>query len=132
MQKYRMARLKQILRRSKFRRKQFQSISRLRHSRSRTARIGSEVLLTILWLILPLLPGCGAGTDQPATSQSDLSAVEETPTGNSPSSNALPPAAAKSVAPGRVIQFRGVDNDYRGSTQILPNDKLVHKKEQHE
>ena len=132
MQKYKMARWRRILRHSEFRRKQIWSIRRLRHSQSRATRIGSAVMLTILWLILPLLPGCGEETGQPATSQSDLSGVEKTPTGQTASQSALPAAPAKNVSPGRVIQFRSVDNEYSGSTKVLPNDKMVHQKDQHE
>ena len=132
MQKYKMARWRRILRHSEFRRKQIWSIRRMRHSQSRVTRIGSAVMLTILWLILPLLPGCGEETDQPATSQSDLSGVEKTPTGQTASRSALPAAPAKNVSPGRVIQFRSVDNEYSGSTKVLPNEKLVHQKDQHE
>ena len=132
MQKYKMARWRRILRRSASRRRQIRSIRCLRHSRSRAARIYSAVILTIVWLILPFLPGCGVGAEKPTASRSDPSDSEETPTGQPSSSNALPQGPTKNPNPGRVIQFRGVDNEYRGTTKILSGDELLDEKEQHD
>ena len=129
MQKHKMARWRLLLRKNEFRRRQIQSIRRLRHSRSRVARIYSAVLLTIVWLILPLLPGCSSGNGKPVASQSDSTDAEVSPPGQPASTNALPQSPTKNANPARVIQFRGVDNEYRGTTKVLPGDELLHEKE---
>lgn len=130
MHKYKMARWRRILRRSAFRRRQIRSIRHLRHSRSRAARICSAALLTIAWLLLPLLPGCGAGSAKPPTTTSGSPANTEPAPPLPESMN--PPNPAPGTSTGRTITFRGLDNEYRGSTHILPNNRFVHQKDPNE
>ena len=132
MSKHKMARWRRILRRSELRRRQIRSIRHLRHSRSRAARICSAVILTIAWLVLPLLPGCGAEPTKPAASQSGSPATNEPPTTTPSSSDSPPQVPAAGTNSGRVIRFRGVDNEYRGATHVLPDGKVVHQREQHD
>ncbi len=132
MQKYKMARWRRILRRSAFRRRQIRSVRYLRHSRSRAARICSAVILSIAWLVLPLLPGCGSEPTKPAAMQSGSPPTIEPPTAKPSSPDSPPPVPAAGTNPGRVIRFRGVDNEYRGSTHVLPDGKVAHQKEQHD
>ncbi len=132
MRKHKMARWRRILRRNEVRRRQIRSIRRLRHSRSRAARICSAVILTIAWLVLPLLPGCGAGSTRSSESQSGASTAHEMPIAH-PSSPDVPSSEqALEPSPSREIIFRGLDNEYRGSTHVLPNKQIVHQKEFHE
>lgn len=130
MKRYKMARWRRILRRSEIRRRQIRSLRCLRRSPSRLARFSSAVLLTVGWLILPWLPGCNSSTENPAAKRSDSIDAETLPEPQPSSPNPSPQVPPKSPIPSRVIQFRGVDNEYRGSTQVLPNDQLLHRKEE--
>ena len=130
MQRYKMARWKQILRSGPVYRSLIRSARELRHSRSRATRIVTAVMLTIAWLVLPLLPGCGrrtpASQPSPAPGTTESTAADLAPP-NSPPTKSPAPAAA-----GGSITFRGLDNDYRGTTRILPNKQLIHQKESHD
>ena len=126
MQKYKMARWKQILRRGAPQRRFVKSIRRLRHSQSRLARVCSLVVLSVVWLVLPLLAGCGRRTEKPTPSPVAPPPVPAT----SPSPTPLPLTnSTPATTSGRSITIRGLDNDYRGRTSVLPNKQLIHQKE---
>ena len=125
MQKYKMARWRHILRRGAPQRRLIKSIGRLRHSQSRLARVCSLVVLSVAWLVLPLLAGCARRTEKPKPS---LVAPSPQPAASTP-----PPALPTNPTPAptsrRNITIRGLDNDYRGKTSVLPNKQLIHRKE---
>ena len=122
MSRYTRVRWKRILFRGGFHRRVVRSTRRLRHSRSKVARVCSSILLSIAWIVLPLLPGCSR---RPAN-----------PTEIEPVSSRSPaPVPVDTVPPadsGRTIQFRGLDNDYRGTTRIMPNHGLIHGRDQND
>lgn len=130
MQRYKRARWRQILRRGPCHRRLIRSARELRHSRSRAARIFASVMLTIAWLVLPLLPGCGRRTPT-AQPSSASEAIQSTPA-DSLSSNSSTTQPLAPLAAGRNIKFRGLDNDYHGTTRVLPNKTLIHQKESHD
>ena len=132
MHRYKMARWRRILSRNENRRRQIRSIRRLRHSQSGVARIYSAAILTIAWLVLPLLPGCGADPTKTTASQKGTARTVEPPTTIPSSPDTPSPVSRAGAVPDRVIHFRGVDNKYRGSTRILPNDKVIHQREQND
>ena len=125
MQKHKVSRWRMILRRSAFHRNTVRSFRHLRRSRFRAVRIGSTVILSITWLLLPLLPGCvpqTVSTQRPPTSLGPLPVQAPSPT-------PLPTAPAQ---PGRSIKIRGLDNDYQGTTRVLPDKKLIHQKDSYD
>ena len=129
MQRYKMARWKQILRSGPVHRRLIRSTRDLRHSHFRAPRIVAAVMLTFAWLLLPLLPGCGrrTPTSHPAPApDTTASTPEDVSTPNSQPTNPPAPAA------GSTITFRGLDNDYRGTTRVMPDKQLVHQKESHD
>ena len=129
MQRYKMARWKQILRSGPVHRRLIRSTRDLRHSCSRAPRIVAAVMLTIAWLLLPLLPGCSrrTPTSRPAPAPDNTASTPaDVSTPNSPPTKSPAPAA------GGTITFRGLDNEYRGTTRVMPNKQLVHQKESHD
>ena len=67
--------------------------------------------LTFVLLSLPLLASC----DRPAAPAAPAGRISN------------PPAVP--AGPGRTITFQGLDNDFRGSTTVLSNDRVIHQKE---
>lgn len=132
MHRYKMARWRRILRRSTFRRRQIRSIRHLRHSRSRLSRIYSTVVLTIAWLVLPFLPGCGAEPAKTTASQSGSPATIDPPTITPSSPESSPTVLTLGSNSDQGIRFRGVDNEYQGFTQVLPDGQIVHQRDQHD
>ena len=125
MSRYRRVRWKQILFRGAFHRRFVRSAHRLRRSKSKTARACSAILLSIAWLILPLLPGCSRRPEKPAAVETASAASMST---GSSEGHSIKPAAP--VDTGRTIRFRGLDNEYRGHTTITPNQRLLHERDQ--
>jgi hypothetical protein len=123
MQQIKGQRWRGILRRRPFSRKLLRSTRRLRRSRSRAARICSGAVLSIAWFLLLLLtPGCNRREEPHAT---DV----QPGTGSAPSTS---PRSAMPPASGRSIQFRGLDHDYQGQSQVQPNGEVTHQKETHD
>ena len=72
--------------------------------------------LTLAILSFPLLASCDRATNRPAP---------PSPLSNKPiSTKPAPPAKSN-----HTITFQGLDNDFRGSTTVLPNDRVIHHKE---
>lgn len=72
--------------------------------------------LTLAILTFPLMASCDRTPKRPApTEPLPQKTVTTKPT---------PPAK-----PGRTIIFQGLDNDFRGSTTVLPDDRVMHHKE---
>ena len=129
MQKHKVLRWRMILRRSAFHRNAIRSCRRLRRSRFRAVRICSTVILSIAWLVLPLLPGCVPQTEPTQRDPAAISAFA----GQVPSPTLLPaPPPTAPPLPGRSIKIRGLDNDYRGTTRVLPDKKLIHQKDSYD
>lgn len=124
MQRYKMARWRLILRRGTFHSSLIRNIRRLRHSRWRAARFCSTVLLTIAWLVLPLIPGCGHRTQTSSSLPVPPDARPAVPPPKSP-----PRIPVTATPSGRSINVRGLDNEYRGTTRILPDKQLIHQKD---
>jgi hypothetical protein len=85
--------------------------------RDRRVAIG----LTLAILSFPLLASCdrtpkGAAPIDPLRSNTVPNKVDPT--------KPAPPAR-----PGRTITFQGLDNDFRGSTTVLPDNQVIHHKE---
>ena len=72
--------------------------------------------LTLVILSFPLLASCDRTPNRPA------------PAGSLPS-KPIPTKPASPAKPGRTIIFQGLDNDFRGSTTVLPDDRVIHHKE---
>ena len=72
--------------------------------------------LTLAILSFPLLASCDRATNRP---------VPACPLTNKPAlTKPAPPAK-----PGRTITFQGLDNDFRGSTTVLSDGRVIHHKE---
>ena len=83
----------------------------LTHSPRVTTRDRGVALgLSLALLTLPFLASCDRTSVSPAPAR---------PT----------PAAPPPPKPQRAITFQGLDYDYRGSTAILPDDRMTHQKE---
>lgn len=81
-------------------------------------RLSSATLMALIMLFLPLAPGCDRHTSMPTQPRSTSAPLR-------PSTAVIP---SKSLPP-RSIQFHGMDNDYRGSSRVLPNGRLAHQKD---
>ena len=80
--------------------------------RERSVAIG----LTLAILSFPLMASCNRTANRLAP---------PCPLPNKPvSAKPVPPAK-----PGQTITFQGLDNDFRGSTTVLPDDRVIHHKE---
>ena len=82
------------------------------HDRKGRVAIG----LTLAILSFPLMASCDRTPKRPAPTN---------PLPNKPVSIKPSPPAR----PGRTIIFQGLDNDFRGSTTVLPDDRVIHHKE---
>ena len=71
------------------------------------------ITLSLAILSFPLMASC----DRTAT-----------PTQSAPPA-LVPAKPAPPTKPGRTITFQGFDNDFRGSTKVLPDDRVIHHKE---
>ncbi|MDP1799460.1 MAG: hypothetical protein Q8K78_18330 [Planctomycetaceae bacterium] len=85
-------------------------------------RVVMTLLVAATWLCVPLVPGCDHRTRAPT---SDPSTPEPSPTAP------IRPEQPSPTTPssGRNIQFQGLDQDYRGSTRVMPNDRVIHRKD---
>ena len=72
--------------------------------------------LTLAILSFPLLASCDRTPNRP------------TPTGSLPN-KPVPTKPAPPAKPSHTITFQGLDNDFRGSTTVLPDDRVIHHKE---
>ena len=72
--------------------------------------------LTLAILSFPLMASCDRTPKRPA------------PTAPLPNKT-VPAKPAAPAKPGRTITFQGLDNDFRGSTTVLPDDRVIHHKE---
>ena len=72
--------------------------------------------LTLAILSFPLLASCDRTPKRLAPT---------VPLPNKP----VPTKPAPPAKPGRTITFQGLDNDFRGSTTVLPDDRVIHHKE---
>ncbi|OYW25152.1 MAG: hypothetical protein B7Z55_00155 [Planctomycetales bacterium 12-60-4] len=85
-------------------------------------RVVITLLVAAAWLCVPVVSGCDhptrALTPEPSTPKPAPTAPirPEQPSPTTPSS-------------GRNIQFQGLDHDYRGSTRVMPNDRVIHRKD---
>jgi hypothetical protein len=97
---------------------------RRRHSRR---RVVTTVSMAFAWFCVPLMPGCDHRARAPTSTPAPLNPVPspEEPTVPTKASSA-PPAA------GRTIRFEGLDQEYRGTTRVLPNDQVTHQKDSHD
>ena len=82
------------------------------HGRNGRVAIG----LTLAILSFPLMASCDRAPKRPAPAD---------PLPNKP----VPTKPAPPARPGRTITFQGLDNDFRGSTTVLPEDRVIHHKE---
>ena len=71
--------------------------------------------LTLAILSFPLLASCDRTPKRPAPT---------VPLPNKP----VPTKPAQPAKPGRTITFQGLDNDFRGSTTVLPDDRVIQHK----
>lgn len=125
MSGYRRVRWKRILFRGAFRQRFVRSAHRLRRSKSKTAHVCSVIVLSMAWLILPLLSGCGWRTEKPAAVETKAAAsiFTEPIEGRSKTPDAP-------VDTGRKIRFRGMDNEYRGCSVITRAQQILHERDQ--
>lgn len=88
-------------------------------------RLWTNVMLALAWLFVPVVPGCDRCARAPTPIPPNTDPPPPVPT----APGTPPPPTAPS---GRNIQFQGLDHDYRGSTRVLPNDRVKHQKDSHD
>ena len=97
-----------------------QRASRVRNLPRPPQSIGREgrvaIGLTLAILSFPLMVSCDRATNR-------LDSPSPIPT------KPLPTKPAPPAKPGRIITCQGLDNDFRGSTTVLPDDRVIHHKE---
>ncbi len=87
------------------------TLSRPSRPISRNGRVALGLSLAIL--SFPLMASC-----------------DRTSTPNRPAPPAtVPTPPAPPAKPSRTITFQGLNNDFRGSTTVLPDDRVIHHKE---
>ncbi|WP_010583154.1 hypothetical protein [Schlesneria paludicola] len=89
-------------------------------------RLASTVYFASVGLVCSLLAGCSTESLNPTrTSPGSADAPEHSSSQSSP--NPDPPSRA-----GRRIKFESFDVKYRGTTQILADEKVVHQRQPYE
>lgn len=86
---------------------------------SRDGRVA--IGLTLAILSFPLLASCDRTLKPPAP-------VDPLPS-NAVRNKVVPAKPEPPARPGRTINFQGLDNDFRGSTTVLPDNQVIHHKE---
>lgn len=124
MQRYKMARWRLILRRDTFHRSLIRNIRRLRHSHWRAARFCSTLLLSIAWLVLPMIPGCSNRTPTASFPSDPSDAMRARMAAKSP-----PPASPAPPVSGRSVKVQALDSQYRGTTRVASDKQLIHQKD---
>ena len=131
-----------VFRRSRMNRRRYRSMM-LRHAGSRSTpsaprRVSPQRSLRVRNLPRPPQPigregHVAIGLTLAILSFPFMASCDRTPKRPAPAdplpNKSVPTKPAPPTRPGRTITFQGLDNDFRGSTTVLPDDRVIHHKE---